>query len=284
MHGELAELVALAAYGSVYLADNAPAPPELFPTASVFKYTNDVEFHRSARRFGVLPTDIVVGSSCAAWYSDLRNRGAVSLRLARVDSAARTGEFPALPAHVATAFANGVPAALVAHFGEQSRESWTGNWAVTIPKHPEQRIWSARFHGSPTDITLREGPSLNAATQRLDGALAEVSAFAAGHSLLEDWNKVFLTARALLSSNAPEIPYHPDMLPPNGYSLTARRLVAAASAAWVFGGMGSWNDIAVGDPVRYQVVSAELFEAVFDAVLAGTNSGGVATKTARSPN
>src|SRR5919198_1407781 len=64
MNGELAELIALAAYGSVYIAEGASTPPELFPTASVFKYTNAVEFRRSVRRLGLLKTEIDIGKDC----------------------------------------------------------------------------------------------------------------------------------------------------------------------------------------------------------------------------
>ena len=55
-------------------------------------------------------------------------------------------------------------------------------------------------------------------------------------------------------------------------SLEARQLLATASHAWVFGGMGSWNDVALTDDERYKPVTAELFEAVLEAVVAATNA------------
>ena len=35
--------------------------------------------------------------------------------------------------------------------------------------------------------------------------------------------------------------------------------------------MGSWNDVALTDDERYKPVTAELFEAVLDGVVAATN-------------
>jgi hypothetical protein len=279
MNGELAELIALAAYGSVYIAEGASTPPELFPTASVFKYTNAVEFRRSVRRLGLLKTEIDIGKDCASWYSDLRDRGVVELRLVRFDGAARTSKFPGLPAHTLAGFSNGTPMGLTTRYRDESQELWTGTWTVTVPKHADQRIWSVRFDGAPFTGTSHQVPTPPAAAQRLDRALDGVSAFAAPHKLLREWKDVFLTARAMLVADAPVIRDHPDMLPPNGYSVAARRLVAAASVAWVFGGMGSWNDISVGNADSYRVVTMELYEAVLDAIVAGTNE--VASKAPR---
>ncbi len=67
------------------------------------------------------------------------------------------------------------------------------------------------------------------------------------------------------------------MVPAAGYSLDARQLLAMASRAWVFGGMGSWNDIGFTDAARneeYRRVSQELYRAVTDAIRDAANSFG----------
>ena len=50
-------------------------------------------------------------------------------------------------------------------------------------------------------------------------------------------------------------------------------MIAMASRAWVFGGMGSWNDVWVkGDTERYGRLTRRLYDSVLTALLAGVNS------------
>ena len=56
MHGELAQLIALAAHGSAFMTGPLDAPaPELFPESTVFRFTNSVEFWRRRYRLAVVP-------------------------------------------------------------------------------------------------------------------------------------------------------------------------------------------------------------------------------------
>jgi hypothetical protein len=82
-------------------------------------------------------------------------------------------------------------------------------------------------------------------------------------------------ARGLGHSPHPEPAYHPDMLPSCGVPLPRVRLLARASAAPVFGGMGSWNDMTFADDRSqraYDEISRQLFAAVMAAFLAAVNT------------
>jgi hypothetical protein len=281
MHGELAELVALAAYGSSFLGRSADAePPELFPEASVFRFTNAVEFRHRTRHLAVLPKEHVVGRACGPWYADLRRRGATAILLGRGDATPRNRE---LASYIEAGFSGGLDAAVVVQFGDGRRELWSGQWAVTEREHPEQRIWRVTFTGVSTRAALFEGPTLEAAAKRLRAALEAAASLAAGRPYFENWVRVFRDARALLESASPSVPYHPDLLPPEGYGLESWRLLAAASRAWVFGGMGSWNDVAMDDEPSYEPVTRELFDAVLDAVLAATNNRAESATSVHGP-
>jgi hypothetical protein len=268
MHGELAQLVALAAHGSAFLAGPAGSePPELFPSSSVFKFTNTVEFHRRDRRLGLFPREVSVLPACAPWFADLRSRGASTLRLSRSDETLRNR---LLAPYIEGGFSGGLDVSLVASFPGGRRERWSGRWAVTSPQHPEQRIWRVDFHGAPTRSRRSHRTTRHDAAVRLDAALGAAESLVAGRQYFESWEKTFRDARSVLASAAPEIPYHPDLLPA-GSTLDARQLLGTASHAWVFGGMGSWNDVALTDDPRYKPVTAELFEAMIEAVVAATN-------------
>jgi hypothetical protein len=54
--------------------------------------------------------------------------------------------------------------------------------------------------------------------------------------------------------------------------LAARRLLAIATNSWVFGGIGSWNDLGFVEDQRYQSVSEPLYGAMMNAFLASVNS------------
>jgi hypothetical protein len=58
------------------------------------------------------------------------------------------------------------------------------------------------------------------------------------------------------------------------YSREARQLLSACERAWVFGGMGSWNDLGFreGDlQRRYDQVTPSLYEAVVGGIAAAVN-------------
>ncbi|MBL4620532.1 MAG: hypothetical protein JKX88_10605, partial [Marinicaulis sp.] len=68
--------------------------------------------------------------------------------------------------------------------------------------------------------------------------------------------------------------YYPDTAPENFLTPDAHKLLSAVSAAWVFGGMGSWNDAVYGPEhdEEYSHVSADLYIALQDAIVAVVNS------------
>jgi hypothetical protein len=56
--------------------------------------------------------------------------------------------------------------------------------------------------------------------------------------------QLFEKAKNTLENDNPEIDfYHDDLIVVNNYSLENRQLLMSASKAFVFGGMGSWNDL-----------------------------------------
>jgi hypothetical protein len=57
-----------------------------------------------------------------------------------------------------------------------------------------------------------------------------------------------------------------DRLPQRGYCYDAHRLIQAAERAWVFGGMGSWNDYADEESLSM------LYDAVVSSILSAANS------------
>jgi hypothetical protein len=113
------------------------------------------------------------------------------------------------------------------------------------------------------------------ADERLRMALEAATAFCqAAH--LDYWGQWFAEAAVLRHSPEPAIPYHPDLLPAERYTAEARRLLACACKAWVFGGMGTWNDLVFEEASleeRCDRLTPELFEAVVTAIASAANEG-----------
>lgn len=109
----------------------------------------------------------------------------------------------------------------------------------------------------------------------LEQSLIAIADFADARQL-SAWADVFKKARAILNSTDPAGEYyHHDLLVEKHYSLITRQLLFAAGAAWVFGGMGSWNDLGFDtaeDNKKYDEVSAGLYAAINQSVLAAVNA------------
>ena len=90
-----------------------------------------------------------------------------------------------------------------------------------------------------------------------------------------DWKKWFSEALDLLNSPSAGLPYYADLLPASYENVKGRQLLAGALKGWVFGGLGSWNDMYFRDSTQereYQQVSKNLYRAVIQSVETVANS------------
>jgi hypothetical protein len=123
---------------------------------------------------------------------------------------------------------------------------------------------------------LPEGPprSVVEASTELVAALEAARSFALTNQL-SGWAEWFAKAIVAAGAPDPEIPYNPDIAPGGWLALEQRQLLAAATQAWVFGGMGSWNDIWLEDESqaeRMEQLTKQLYTAVMGALVAVTNN------------
>ncbi len=132
--------------------------------------------------------------------------------------------------------------------------------------------WSVEYRGFMSSnscaLPMQE---MSAVKNRLRQAVSRAKAFAPRTI----WARYFASSLEALESPAPVFPFA-DMLPSSGFPLEARQLLAAAAQAYVFGGMGSWNDMSLpNDPEvikEYEEISTELYEAIQFAILMASNS------------
>lgn len=146
--------------------------------------------------------------------------------------------------------------------------------------------WNAFFSPAPNSSSLSfeylaAGPSLSPAAERdvpgaratLAAALESAQEFAQRHAL-PSWRKHFRRCLLRLSLEPQPLDDVTELLLLNALPLPAVQLAACALAADVFGGMGTWNDLAFTGPEEseYRALSERLFHAVHAALRASLNS------------
>lgn len=248
MNGGLALHVALALHGNAWLGSLTGPAPALEETNSTFQYVRSFE------------ADGATGM--AAWFERLRADGVRRLELGctlprNADDVGRT------------AFAESHPWALLT-VGEGA-QTWSGTMTHGDGAD-KQRPWDVSlrlFQGGPPVVR----PTVEDATRELGRALAEATEVAQGEGW-DSWATWFAGAQAQLVAGEPVPRFHSDLAPPGSLDLPHRQLLAGAVGAWVFGGMGSWNDAAPADPERrsaYEGATLRLYTALVTALMAVVN-------------
>jgi len=158
--------------------------------------------------------------------------------------------------------------------GGDKTETWTADWEVGQQQHPAQRIWRVRYtlSGEPTELKRSDSRPLDSVISDLQQALMKIIEFCSDHKLEA---RVFRKSLECLSATHPlELIPHPDLCPDGLLARPALQVLAASQAAWVFGTMGSWNDLGFdgSEQDRYESVSDDLFKAINEAVVSSVNS------------
>jgi hypothetical protein len=153
---------------------------------------------------------------------------------------------------------------------------WEAGWKGGNPKAPEHRVWQVTYALVAGNVSsaLPELPSPEAIIPRFQETLAKMLKFCKRHQM-SAFAECFLKASECLTADDPfALVYHRDLAPDGLLSLSAKRVLAACQAAWVFGGMGSWNDIGFkGEEQQlYEELSEGLFTLLNDAISVGANS------------
>jgi hypothetical protein len=262
MDGQMAQVAALVAGGNAWLAGDREAGARV-ERGSTLQYVRSIRFQREV---GQPPTPTTVDGDVASWFGRFDGWGVTALWLDP-----RPLAIPTFPAHVLAAFANASRASIVAEGHERVR--WISTWTVDrAPTATDKRIWTIESIGHDDIADLAPRPSIAAAHASLQASVEAARDLARRYDWAM-WTEWFARAFAAGASDEPHARFHDDVLPP-GAKLDRRRLFALAAGAWVFGGMGSWNDIGPPDKeaeADYQGITETLYAAVLDAVAAAVN-------------
>ncbi len=267
MQAPIAQAVALTLAGNRFLRGGDVGA--FWPEASVFRYCKRVAFVTLSG-----PDQAPVAEPHAdhplAWLKKIQAAGASALRLLYVPShdTQRDRETVGL--------AGGGGRRFVATAKDDKADLWEARWAVGDRKDPAQKIWTVTYGRVATGFDLTEETPREPAAVRADLAatLAEIANFAKAQQL-HNFAESFRTAMERLASPTPlQDGWFKTLDDKDGLDLPARQLLGAAEAAWVFGAMGSWNDLSFQGEIdeTYNDLSNRLFALVNEATVAATNA------------
>ena len=153
---------------------------------------------------------------------------------------------------------------------------WEGFDRIGDRNDPARQIWLTTFVAEGDGPPLAIPPvRIGDVARELRDALVAIEAVARADPWKKSFAEVFADARAVLDGAAPtDLGLGLDFVDYTALEADARKLLAASAAAWVFGGMGSWNDGTPDPPLaeRYEATSDALFSALKWAVLAVANA------------
>ena len=268
MQGTIAQAAALAIFGNDIL--RGYSRQDFWPASTVFKFCKTVRFVALSGE-ATRPTESLFAEDPVQWVSRLRDEGTTRLHIhAGAHNDTGIGD------RMSVGFVEGGGRWLIETQQARGSDLWQARWQLVNKDDPDQKIWDATYYridqGRP-HIPLQT-KSLAALRQDLMTVLAGIEAFAARHKL-EHFAGAFRKATGLLSSANPLAEtYHSDLAPTTAMPLEAKQLLGAVQAAWVFGGMGTWNDLGFDgeDQQENDALSGQLFLLLNQALCSAVNA------------
>lgn len=268
MQGHIAQVVALAIYGNAFLKGGNVT--SLWPSGSAFTFCRSVSFVALAGQ-GKDPEEIPYAQDPLQWLSKLRSEGVVGLRLHHL-----AGNDPRISDRMSVGFVGGGGRWLIEAVKPAVSDAWEARWQVGDQEDPERRIWLVTYGrtvANHSHVSLQE-VGAERLRKELQVVLSEIASFAEKQQL-DGFAKCFRAGLEVLGSENPLAKvYHSDLAPPQTLPLAGEQLLSVAQATWVFGGMGSWNDLGFdgSDQQTYESLSDRLFGLLNQAVVEAANS------------
>jgi hypothetical protein len=236
----------------------------------VFQFENKVDFRGVEHRWFGSKKEVVLADHPIQWLRQLKENGVLRLILDYSSDNTQAAD------QKLAGMVGGGGHWFIHSFDGQGSSVWVGREHVTRENDPERRIWEVNYWllKQLPKVDLR--PShLDEKTQQLRAALGSICDFSKDHAP-GWWERNFKPAMDVLGDGMFDFneEYIARALPLAYYPERLQRVFTAASRAWVFGGMGSWNDIAFQEETveqRYDEVSGQLFNAVNCSIVSVVN-------------
>lgn len=266
MQATIAQLLCLTAYGNSFLAGNSLN--EFFPGNSTFKFCKYVRFvdlvpsktGSAEKPFSDNPLD---------WFDKIKSEGVVQLKACHFG-----GNQEGISDRMSVGSIGGGGCWLIECITPTGSDFWEGRWEIGDRNDPHLNIWRVTYGRIAKNVKTEEfdSPSISELIIELRNGLKEIAAFA-NQNDCENFGKCFANGIDSLSSEPSK--GNGYRIAPTGFlTEESEKLISACQAAWVFGGMGSWNDLEFSDNKvnkKYEELSDKLFNLINISLLAAIN-------------
>jgi hypothetical protein len=269
MNGQLAQIVALTCHGNAAIAGTTGG--RFFPDNSTCAFCDSITFVRLKTSIFGRTKETPVAATPDEWLEQLRAKKAIGVRLALTPE-----DDPNFADRMSAGFVGGGGNwSLEVMLPGGTSETWVASWDVWNQDAPDRRIWRVTYGLVGTHATMQWPlADLTAVTAALRDALERIHAFSARQNC-EGFTESFKTSLDCLTDPKACAGYHKDLTVAGTLPEQAASLLHAAQTAWVFGAMGSWNDMGFERQEvqrEYETVSNDLFNVLREAIVAAANS------------
>ncbi|AYD47785.1 hypothetical protein [Arachidicoccus soli] len=267
----VSQIISLVGYGNDYLY-NGTLPVDFYPEHPAFQFCKKVDFiDLKGNATPLSSQNETVAENPLEWMIYLKYKGCKNLRLYFQYSGDEN--FPDYKS--AGMVGGGGYWRIEANYGSNC-DIWASRWEVNSKDDSGKNIWSVTYgllakDQQPTNLHCDLSIIKNVTKKRLSA----ISNFAAKQQL-KNWHQIFENALAVLENpESADSDFLHLMIPKEKYSLLARQIMFTAYAAWVFGGIGSWNDLFFKDGNTqdcYEQLSYNLYDNICVNIIASLNS------------
>jgi hypothetical protein len=271
MQGTIAQIVALVIEGNAALRGASSSGLSAQHSTMTFcEFVRFIDLAKTPTGWSERP----IADSPNSWFQYLRERKVNALRMVYGPSNDPNVDGKTVTDRMLVGFIGGGGRWLIKADKPTSSDYWESRWNVGDQEREDRRIWRVTYgrFARNRPLTSHQEPDLAVIRNDLDSILNEIRAFAL-EQRLDGFAKCFERALQDLSAESEFNGFHKELANRDLLPLGAVQLLSAAQSAWVFGGMGSWNDLGFDGEVQddYERLSETLYHAINQAVVAATN-------------
>jgi hypothetical protein len=276
MQTNIAQIISLACHGNAVISGREIG--NFFPNNSTCKFCERIDFVLKEKKLFRNINQVEVAKNPDSWFKRLTSLKAKGIYLTR-----QPGNILKFPDRISTGgIGGGEIWTMVVVLPAGEREDWREKWEVGNKDASDERIWRVTYSGS-TSKKFIESINFNLSDMylKLSEAIHNIDDFAQKYD--HQWaRKPFGDALKTLDSKGKVLNgYHRDLAPTNFLSDEVLAIFDACQCAWLFGGMGSWNDIGIRskevkekelEQREYERVSEGLFQTLGEAIVVAVKS------------
>ena len=260
MNIEILQYGLITAYGNAYIKERNISFDKNHPMSNSIQ---NIKFVRKSSELEPLSKSDLIAKNPNEWFKFLKEN-----KFSRLYLTYQLSTITKLKEHISEAFTGGGSQWIIL----AEKEEFYDLWNILNRTEEGDNITYYLLALENSDLGVLKFPSLETSKLYLKEILTDLIKFTV-KSELPKWSDTFQKAIDYLSNENLEELIDDNILPSDCYSLETRQVLSACDKAWVFGGIGSWNDVVkVYDYNLYNRLTANLYDSVCKAFVSAINS------------